>query len=118
MANPLVARKNSSFIAVSKVPDVCKTPCGPYMVPIPYPVMADLGKSVDVSPNVRANGNPLFLLDDSEVPNVTGDEAGTGGGVKSGTNRGAMRAIESSDSVRANGKYSVRHGDECEMNNA
>ena len=67
---------------------------------------------------IHANGNPLFLLDDSEVPNVTGDEAGTGGGVKSGTNRGAMRAIESSDSVRANGKYIVCHGDECEMNNA
>lgn len=118
MANPIIARKDSSFIAVSKVPDVCKTPMGPNMVPVPYPIIGQLSQSVEIVPRVRANGKPLFVLDGSEVPTVTGDEPGVGGGVKSGTNKGAVRAIASSDSVRADGKYLVRHGDNCEMNNA
>ena len=45
---PTGARKNSVFKAVSLVPNVCKTPMGPNMVPVPYPIVADLNDSVDV----------------------------------------------------------------------
>ncbi|MGC5787657.1 PAAR-like domain-containing protein [Herbaspirillum huttiense] len=41
---PTAARKNGIFKAVSLVPDVCKTPMGPNMVPVPYPVIADLSR--------------------------------------------------------------------------
>lgn len=113
---PTGARKNSVFKAVSLVPDVCKTPMGPNMVPVPYPVIADLSNSVEVANTVRFNGDPVFLLSDSVVTHVTGNEAGTGGGMTSGVNKGKVRATASSTSVRVEKKYVVRHGDECEMN--
>lgn len=113
---PTGARKNSIFKAVSLVPNVCKTPMGPNMVPVPYPIIADLNNSVEVAKSVRFNGNGVFLLSDSVVTNVTGNEAGTGGGMKSGVNKGKVRARQSADSVRVEKKYVVRHGDECDMN--
>jgi uncharacterized Zn-binding protein involved in type VI secretion len=113
---PTGARKNSIFIAVSILPDVCKTPIGPNLVPVPYPIVADLRNSMEVARSVRFNGDPVFLLNDSVVATVTGNEAGTGGGMTSGVNKGKVRARASSTSVRVEGKYVVRHGDECEMN--
>ena len=113
---PTGARKNSIFKAVSLVPNVCKTPMGPNMVPVPYPIIADLSNSVEVAKSVRFNGDGVFLLSDSVVTNVTGNEAGTGGGMKSGVNKGKVRATQSADSVRGEKKYVVGHGDECDMN--
>lgn len=113
---PTGARKNSIFKAVSLVPDVCKTPMGPNLVPVPYPIIGDLGNSVEVAATVRFNGDPVFLLGDSVVATVTGNEAGTGGGLKSGVNLGKVRATRGATSVRVEKKYVVRHGDECDMN--
>jgi hypothetical protein len=113
---PIIARKCDSFVAVSKLPDVCLTPCGAVMVPVPYPILCLLGSSISTVSSVRANGEPLFVLDTSAVPTVIGDEAGVGGGVKSGTHKGTMQATTSSKTVRAKGKYLVRHADSCEMN--
>jgi hypothetical protein len=113
---PTGARKNSIFKAVSLVPNVCKTPMGPNMVPVPYPIIADLSNSVEVAKSVRFNGDGVFLLSDSVVTNVTGNEVGTGGGMKSGVNKGKVRATQSATSVRVEKKYVVRHGDECDMN--
>lgn len=113
---PTGARKNSVFKAVSLVPDVCNTPMGPNMVPVPYPIIGDLSDSLEVATSVRFNGDPVFLLSDSVVATVTGNEAGTGGGMTSGVNKGKVRAIQGSTSVRVEKKYVVRHGDECEMN--
>lgn len=113
---PTGARKNSIFKAVCLLPNVCKTPMGPNMVPVPYPIIADLGNSIEVATTVRFNEDPVFLLSDSLITKVTGNEAGTGGGMKSGVNVGKVRAIRSSTTVRVEKKYVVRHGDECEMN--
>ena len=113
---PTGARKNSIFKAVSLLPDVCKTPMGPNMVPVPYPIIADLSNSVEVAKTVRFNEDPVFLLSDSLITKVTGNEAGTGGGMTSGVNVGKVRAVRSSTSVRVEKRYVVRHGDECEMN--
>ena len=110
------ARKNSVFMVVSLLPDVCKTPMGSSMVPVPYPIVGDLGNSVEVSKTVFFNGDPVFLLNDSVVTTVTGNEAGTGGGMKSGVNKGKVRATGSALSVRVEKKFVVRHGDECDMN--
>ncbi|QJQ01665.1 hypothetical protein C798_15890 [Herbaspirillum rubrisubalbicans Os34] len=81
---PTAARKNGIFKAVSLVPNVCKTPMGPNMVPVPYPVIADLSDSVQVAKSVRFNGDPVFLFGDSLVTRVTGNEAGTGARSKLG----------------------------------
>ena len=95
---PTGARKNSIFLAVSLFPDVCKTPMGQNMVPAPpYPIVADLSNSVEVAKSVRFNGDPVFLLNDSVVATVTGNEAETGGGLKSGVNMGKVRATASAN---------------------
>ncbi len=113
---PTGARKNSIFIVVNLVPDVCKTPIGASMVPVPYPIMGNLGDSTVVAKHVNFNGDPVYLLSDSIVPRVTGNEPGTGGGIKSGVNKGKVRATGSSKNVKVEGKRVVRHGDEAEMN--
>ena len=113
---PTAARKNGIFIVVNLVPDVCKTPMGASMVPVPYPIVGNLADSLQVITTVKFNGDPAYVLSDSMVPTVTGNEPGTGGGMKSGVNKGKVRATGSSTSVRVAGKYVVRDGDEAEMN--
>lgn len=111
------ARKTSKALVVSILPDVCLTPIGNIMVPIPYMIVANLEDSISVSKNVRFGGRPVFLLDQSIITKTTGAEAGTGGGVKSGTTGSIVEPIEGSKNVRVNGKRVVRHGDLCKMNN-
>lgn len=117
MANKEGARKSGKFIAVCTTPDVCKTPVGNTVVPIPYAITANLSDSVSTSSNVNFCGAPVFILNKSIVTRVTGDEPGTAGGVMSGTNRALVKPIEGSSSVRVNKRKVVRHGDRCEMNN-
>ena len=113
---PIGARKHSQFIVMCVVPDVCLTPVGKDMISLPYQVMATLEDSKAVSPNVNLNGEPVFLLKQSAVPSVTGNEPGSGGGKKSGVNVGKVRATSASQNVLVNGCRVVRHNDECEMN--
>ncbi len=117
MADKEAARKSGKFLAVCLTPDVCKTPVGNTLVPVPYPITANLSNSRSTSPNVRFGGKQAFILDQSTVSNVKGDEAGTAGGVKSGVNRSKVKPIKGSSSVRINNKPVIRHGDPCEMNN-
>ncbi|WP_089724375.1 PAAR-like domain-containing protein [Candidatus Thiosymbion oneisti] len=117
MADQEGARKSDEFIAVSLTPDVCKTPVGSTLVPVPYMIVADLSDSFATSPNVRFGGQPVFVHDQSKISHVTGDEAGIGGGIVSGTYKGIVESVEGSSTVRVNGKPVVRHGDPCKMNN-
>jgi hypothetical protein len=50
------------------------------------------------------------------IAKVTGDEAGSGGGVKSGTHKDEVKFIEGAVTVRANGKKIVRDKDPVSMN--
>ncbi len=113
---PIGARKDSTFYAVTTSPDVCLTPMGPGMVPIPYMLYADLKPSSKCTPSVRFNKKLTYVFDHSLAPDVKGDEAGTGGGVKSGVNKGKVWACEASTNVYAEGRRIVRHGDRCWMN--
>jgi hypothetical protein len=101
-------------MAISESPDACKTP--PNDVPIPYNVVAKLGQSLSVSPNVKYHGFPVVLADESKIDNVTGDEAGSGGGVKSGSHKDEVKFIEGAGTVKANGKRIVRDKDPVSMN--
>ena len=109
------AHQEKRFIAVCDAPDYCRTPPGD--VPVPYQVTADLGQALSVSPDVFYQGFPLLRVDDSFIPSVTGDEHGTGGGVKSGACAGKVEFIGGSSTIRANGKRMVRERDRVAMNN-
>jgi len=111
------ARKTGQAIVVCTSPDVCRTPMGDSTPPVPYQITANFSDSASVSPNVRFGGDPVFILDQSIITRVTGDEPGTAGGVKSGTNVNIVEPVEASKNVKVNKKRVVRHNDACKMNN-
>jgi len=89
------------FRVVSLVPDVCKSPAAP----VPYSVVARLTDSERTTTTVHFSGkgsSDTFTLN-SRLTTLSGDEAGTGGGVISGVNRGWSRPINGSATVRAQG---------------
>ena len=116
MSNPIGARKDGIFRAISTAPSFNKTPVGSSTPPLPYPTLQDLGNSVGVVPSVRLNGKPAYVLGQSTQPSGKGDEAGVAKGVKSGTVTGEVKPVKGSTTVRFGGKPIVRHGDPCTMN--
>jgi hypothetical protein len=116
MADNYTARQQSGWQVVSLAPDVCKTPMGSSVPPVPYPVTAQLQSSTGVAKSVRANGHPMVVFDMSLVPTTEGDAAGSAKGVKSGTVGGKCYPKEHSGTVRAEGKLLVRHDDLFWMN--
>lgn len=116
MADNVLARQDGNWTVVSTLPDVCKTPMGSSTPPVPYPVVSNLGSSLDNSSNVRANGNPVVRFDSSYTPTTMGDQAGVATGVKSGTVGGQCWPREKSSTVFVNGKPVIRHDDRFWMN--
>ena len=99
-------------------PDVCKTPAPPAPpVPIPYPNVADLSQATGVADQLLLgpNGDPALLLD-SEVATSTGDEAGSAGGVTSGSIKGKCVITRASGSVLYGGKGVARFLDTTSQN--
>lgn len=115
MAKELQLRQESGWIVVSSTPDVCRTPIGSSVVPVPYMIVAQLVNSVKVSKNVRANGNPV-ILHQSVITNTMGDEAGILKGLSSKTNIANNYPKEGSSSVRINGTKAIRKKDKIFMN--
>lgn len=113
---PIGARRDRRFYAVTLSPDVCLTPCGSSMVPVPYMLYASLEGSLSCIESVNFNNKAAFVYDHSLAPTVQGDEPGIGGGVKSGVNRGKVWADGAALNVRAEGRRVVRAGDSCWMN--
>lgn len=118
MAKDFLARKDGTWMIISTAPDVCKTPIGSSIVPIPYPVVAYLSDSKNTSPNVRANNDYVVILAESFVSQTIGDAAGSATGIKSGTVGGKCYFDEHSKSVRVNKRQIIRHGDKAWMNGA
>lgn len=114
--NPVGARKDAGFKAISTAPSINMTPVGPSMVPVPYPTVQDLGNSINTAKTVKFNGKPAYLLDLTTQGRCTGDEPGTGKGVRSGTVSGEVKPVAGSRTVRIEGKHVVRDGDPCTMN--
>jgi hypothetical protein len=103
-------------------PDVCKTPAPPGSpIPIPYPNIGQLSDATGVSDNGSKGkvevGGYYVLLNDSEIPQTTGDEAGSVGGVRSGVTRGKVTFTQGSASVKIYGQSVVRMSDPTEQNN-
>lgn len=115
MSVPISARKDGANIIASKGPDVCKTPMGSSMVPVPYMTMVTLGPSTRFAKSVRNNGNKDFNLNTRTSP-VTGHEPGVGKGVKDPGYKGYAHVNTASKTVFSEGYAVVRHGDPAWIN--
>ncbi len=113
---PVGARKDAIIYSVTLAPDVCWTPVGAGMEPVPYQLYADLSGSLKCIENVRFNKKPCYVYDHSLAPIVYGDEPGTGGGVMSTVNKARVWADHASENVRADRYRIVRVGDLNWMN--
>jgi len=107
--NRTVVHKSSNGIATN-FPDLCKTQCGPAVVPIPYPNIAMSSDTAKGSTSVKIDGNPI-MLKDSNFSTSTGDEAGAIGGIVSGCTKGKAEFINYSFDVKVDGKNVPRLGD-------
>jgi uncharacterized Zn-binding protein involved in type VI secretion len=97
-------------------PDVCLTPAPPSSpVPIPYPNTAQLSDATGTAATVKVGGKEV-VTEASSIPSSTGDEAGSNGGVTSGSTKGECKFTTFSATVKANGKGVVRMGDSTTQN--
>ena len=97
-------------------PDVCKTPVGSAIVPLPYPNIAKSGDLAKGSKSVTINGAPA-CLSSSEFSTSTGDEAGSAKGIGSGTTQGKAFPLNYSFDIMIEGKHVVRNADPFIGNN-
>lgn len=111
MAKPIATTTGICFA----FPDVLNTPAGPSMVPLPYPNIAQLSAAQGTATTVNAGGKPV-ILEDSQIPNSSGGEPGSGGGVTQPSYLGACTFTGFSGTVKANGKKVVRQFDTTDQN--
>jgi hypothetical protein len=107
-----ISRDTSRGIIISKYPDVCRSP----VCPVPYTIVAYQSDDANTAPTVRATGERLHKQS-SIVTQCSGDEPGTGLGVKSGTVRSVCHRKTHSSNVRVEKEWLTRRGDEWFMNN-
>ena len=88
-------------------PDVCKTPAGPAIVPIPYPNIAMGPMGVPPVPTILFGGAPAHNLT-KEVPLTQGDDAGVAGGVVSSEVMGSAMCIDGANTVLLSGAPATR----------
>jgi hypothetical protein len=112
-----VVHKGSTGMAKCTVPDVCKTPSPGGPVPIPYPVIISMSSDLaDGTTTVTADGGNMCAIKGSNFSRCSGDEAGTAGGVKSGTNMKEATWILYSFDVKMDGQNACRKSDKMMMN--
>lgn len=116
MSIQTVARKDSQWLVVFTLPDVCKTPIGGTPVPVPYPVVANLGQAAKPVEYAKANGKPLVVFDRSSLPKTMGDQAGKALGIKSNTVGSTCYPKDHSSTVFADKRWLVRARDKFWMN--
>ncbi|NUQ74538.1 MAG: DUF4150 domain-containing protein [Polyangiaceae bacterium] len=107
--------KDAAAKVTSMAPDVCLTPMGSSMVPVPYTITSHFNVAENTAPKVNYGGLPAFTMA-SRLPRVEGDEQGTGGGIISKVNLGYCRPVEHSGTVKAHKQHVVRQGDLMHMN--
>jgi Bacterial EndoU nuclease len=110
MADREIARKTEIAWAINTKKDFCRV--GKDI--IPFDIVCDLSKATSYSKNVTANGKPVLSID-HVIPGMVGN---AGSGIESGVSQmaGTVVLTNGSPTVTANGKGSVRNGDECKMN--
>jgi hypothetical protein len=88
-------------------PDVCLTPVGPAVVPIPYPNIAMGPTAIPSQTTVMIMAMPAHNLE-TVTPLTNGDNAGVGMGVASGMIMGPSRHLTGSFSVLFGGVPATR----------
>ncbi|WP_128293453.1 DUF4150 domain-containing protein [Afifella aestuarii] len=106
------SRDTSEGLVISKYPDVCRSP----VAPVPYTIVAFQSDDANTATSVRFTGQRAHKQD-SIITCCTGDEPGTGLGVKSNTVTSVCHRKEHSRTVRVEGQWATRDGDEWWMNN-
>lgn len=109
------AIRDTGGVIMCLAPDVCLTPSGSSMVPVPYMIVSKLDWSVRTVPKVLFGGKAAFTMD-SRTDKVTGDEPGSGGGVRSGVNKGWCRPQSNKNSFLVAGHQVIQHDCIYEMN--
>ena len=100
---------------VCLAPDVCLTPVGSSIVPIPYMIVSKLEWSDKTITKTTFGGQEAFTMA-SRTNKVTGDEPGSKGGVKSGVNKGWCRPKSNKTSFFVKGQEGIQHNNVYEMN--
>ena len=112
MAKPIAVKDGTCFA----FPDVLLTPIpSAGSAPIPYPNIAQLSDADPVAETVLAGGIAV-IVEDSEISESSGGEAGTDGGVTSGDNNKECTFTDKSNTVKAEGKGIVRQFDATSQN--
>ena len=93
------------------MPDVCNVPgpVGPIPTPFPNMGMCNQAKGDTVSKVVKICMKEA-LTKKTEIPQSSGDEAGTAGGIISGMNMGPVKFTSASTKVKFEGQYAVYLG--------
>jgi hypothetical protein len=97
-------------------PDVCLTPTPAGPVPIPYPNIASSSDAADGPTTVTCDG-AMPMTKGAKYSKSSGDEAGSNGGVASGTSRDAAEFMLYSFDVKLEGNGVCRLGDPLFHNN-
>lgn len=100
---------------VCLAPDVCKTPVGSSVVPIPYMIVSELSWSQKTISSTELTGLKAFTMA-SRTDKVTGNEPGTAGGVSSGVNVGWCRPKSNKSTVFIEGRELLENDNLYEMN--
>jgi hypothetical protein len=116
MARNVAARRQPGWKVIYTLPDVCLTPLGSSVMPVPYLVYADLTQSVRVAESVKANGYPVVIYDETVASETIGDKAGVRKGIESKTVEANCWPKTHSSTVWAEKHYFVRHDDKFWMN--
>ncbi len=111
--SPVTQKSNGTVVTA---PDICKTPIGSAVVPIPYPNVSKSSDLAKGSKNVTISGAPV-CLSSSEFSTSTGDEAGAAKGIISGTTKDKAHPVTYSFNVKVEGKSVVRNTDLFTGNN-
>ena len=115
-----IAREGSRDIEkgmlVSCAPDWCWVGTGANRVLVPFRITALQSDDANTAPTVLQQSKRSHTSG-SIITKCSGDEPGTGLGVKSGTKESICWPITWSKTVKIEGKYAVRHFDLWAMNN-
>ncbi|MFK5891691.1 MAG: DUF4150 domain-containing protein [Pseudomonadota bacterium] len=104
-----IAHKGSGGLSVV-FPDVCKTPTPGGPVPIPYPNIGKASDTTGGAKSVKTDGK-MPMVKGAKYSMSTGDEAGSVGGVVSGSTKGECEFMMYSFDVKFEGKNICRMGD-------
>ena len=110
-----MSNKGSGAVVVSG-PDVCLTPMGTTVVPIPYTNVARSASLADGTKTVKIDGT-MGAIDGCCYKKSSGDEPGSKKGVGSGTIQDKAEFINYSFDVKIEGKGACRNLDPMTQNN-